>query len=233
MAARQSGIWVFVVAFLLLPPGCEKATNFERGVIASTSCSSLPEYFPFPNSGTGSLFYGSDQAEWEANYLRHMKEPPLYACGSSLFNTQPVYRFLWDRSLSKPIAVRLSVHPNGTSTLFVRELAHGGMMPPPERGQQAMTWDDWLTLDTDRTVDLDVDQTRHLTSQFDAVFHHPFDPNPIGNTTDGSDWIFESRVQGRYRLRDFRNVAPEAAKTLGDLLVRDLAGIPIQAQEIY
>jgi hypothetical protein len=107
------------------------------------------------------------------------------------------------------------------------------MMPPPERGQQAMTWDDWLTLDTDRTVDLDVDQTRHLTSQFDAVFHHPFDPNPIGNTTDGSDWIFESRVQGRYRLRDFRNVAPEAAKTLGDLLVRDLAGIPIQAQEIY
>lgn len=233
MTAWQPGIWVFVVAFLVVPTGCKKRTSFEReDLFASTSCTSLPEYFPLPNSGTGNLFWGSDEAEWERNYLQHMKEPPLYACGSSL-DTQPVYRFLWDRSLSKPIAVRLTVHPNGAGTLIVRELAHCCLMPPPRRGQRAQTWDEWLTLENDRTVDLKVDQTRQLTSMFDSVFHHPFDPNPIGNTTDGSDWIFESRVQGRYRLRDFRNVPPESARTLGLLLARDLAGIPIQAQEIY
>jgi hypothetical protein len=200
--------------------------------MASTSCSSLPEYFPRPNSGTGELFYGNDQADWERKYLQHMKELPLYACGSSL-DTQPVYRFLWDRSLSKPIAVRLEVRPDGAGRLFVRELAHCCLMPPPGKGEKAQTWDEWLTLDTDRAVDLNVDQTRQITSQFDTVFHRPFDLNLTGNTTDGSDWIFEYRVQGRYRLRDFRNVPPESAKALGLLLVRDLAGIPIQENEIY
>jgi hypothetical protein len=102
---------VFAFACLVMAPGCKQPTTFERGdTIASTSCSSLPEYFPRPNSGTGELFYGNDQADWERNYLRHMKELPLYACGSSL-DTQPVYRFLWGRSLSKPIAVRLEVRP--------------------------------------------------------------------------------------------------------------------------
>ena len=233
MTACQSSFWLFAMALLVLPPGCKKPTNFEReDLTASTSCSSLPEYFPFPNSGTGDLFFGSDQAEWEKNYLQHMREPPLYACGSSL-DTQPVYRFLWDRSLSKPIAVRLTVHPNGAGTLFARRLSHCCLKPPPERGRKAWTWDEWLTLETDRIVDLNVDQTRHLISLFNAVFHHPFDPNPIGNTTDGSDWIFESRVHGRYRLRDFRNVPPESAKTLGLVLVRDMAHIPLQTQEIY
>jgi len=175
---------------------------------------------------------GNDQADWERNTLQHMKEPPLFACGSSL-DTQPVYRFLWDRSLSKPIAVRLTVHPDGAGTIFVRELAHCCLMPPPERGQKALTWDEWLTLEADRTVELNVDQTRKLTSQFDAVFHHPFDPDPIGNSLDGSDWIFESRVRGRYRLRDFRSVPPQSARTLGLSLVRDLGGIPVQAQDIY
>jgi hypothetical protein len=233
MTPRQPGIWAFAVAFLFMPLGCKKPANFERGdLTASILCSSLPEYFPLPNSGTGDLFYGGDQAKWEGNYLQHMKEPPLYACGSSL-DTQPVYRFLWDRSLSKPIAVRLTVRPNGAGTLYVRELAHCCLMPPPKQGQKAQTWDEWLTLETDRAVDLDVDQTRRLTSLFDAVFHHPFDRNPIGNTSDGSDWIFESRVHGRYRLRDFRNVPPESAKTLGLMLVRDLGRVPIHAQEIY
>jgi hypothetical protein len=233
MTARQLGIWVLAVTILVAFAGCKKTTSFGReDLIASTSCSSLPEYFPLPNSGTGDLFWGSDQAEWERNYLQHMKEPPLYSCGSSL-DTQPVYRFLWDRSLSKPIAMRLAVHPNGAGTLFVRELAHCCLMPPPEHGQRAQTWDEWLTLETDRTVDLNVDQTRQLMLLFDTVFHDPFEPNPLGNTTDGSDWIFESRVRGRYRLRDFRNVPSGSAKTLGLLLVRDLAGIPIQTQEIY
>jgi hypothetical protein len=88
-------------------------------------------------------------------------------------------------------------------------------------------------LDTDRTADLNLDQTKQITSQFEAVFHHPYDPRSIGTTTDGSDWIFESRIHGRYRLRDFRNVPPKSAKTLGLLLVRDFGNISIQAQEIY
>lgn len=218
---------------LILPLGCRRSgLPATESLFASIPCSSLPEYFPFPNSGTGDLFWGTDEAEWEGNYLQHMKEPSLYTCGT-VFNTQPQYRFLWDRSLSEPIAVRLQVHPNGAGTLFVRELANGGMIPPPMPGKKAPTWDEWFTLKTGKTVEIDVNQTQQITHLFDAVFQIPFDPNPIGNTTDGSDWIFESRVEGRYRLRDFRNVPIEPSRTLGLLLVRDLGSIPIQPEAIY
>lgn len=220
------------MALLIATQGCKRHQQPEREDMTATApCSPRPEYFPGPNSGTGELFYLASQAEWEGNYLRHMKEPPLYACGS-LSETPPMYRFLWDRSLSKPIAVRLVVHPDGAGTLYVRELAHCCMIPPPKQGEKAQTWDEWLTLDMDKTVDLNIDQTRQIVAQFQSVFHS-FDPRPTGNTTDGSDWIFESRVHGRYRLRDFPNEPPESAKTLGLLLVRDLAGIRLQAREIY
>src|ERR1039458_10423712 len=121
MTARQVGVGVLTAISLLLPLGCRNTTDLQReDLIASKSCSSLSAYFPLPDTGTGNLFYGTDQAEWEGNLLQHMKEPALYACPSSL-DTQPVYRFLWDRSLSKPIAVRLTVHADGSGTLFVRE----------------------------------------------------------------------------------------------------------------
>lgn len=148
-------------------------------------------------------------------------------------NTQPEYRFLWDRSLSEPIAVRLVVHPDHSGTLFVRILANGGMFPPPRPGEKAKTWDEWLVLETEKRIELSVDQTRRATDLFLTVFHHPFDPRPIGNTTDGSDWIFESRTDGRYRLRDFRNEPPQSARTLGLLLVRDFAQVPLQPEAIY
>jgi len=233
MTASKQRVLIFSVGLLITILGCKKHQQPKsEDNFASTPCSPLPEYFPRPNSGTGEFSFGDDQAKWEGNYLQHMKEPPLYACGSQL-DTQPVYRFLWDRSLSKPIAVRLVVHPDGNGTLHLRELTHCCMMPPPARGEKAQTWDEWLTLQTEKTVNLNIDETRQVTAQFQTVFHHPFDPDPIRNTTDGSDWIFESRVDGRYRLRDFRNVPPESAKRLGLHLVRDRAGVQLTQAEIY
>ena len=35
---------------------------------------------------------------------------------------------------------------------------------------------------------------------------------PSDDSTDESDWLFESRVQRKYRLRDFRNVLPSLRK---------------------
>lgn len=233
MTLCKLGAWVLSVTSLVTILGCNRNQQLKfDDMVASTHCSSLPEYFPRPNSGTGELFYGSDQAEWERNYFQHMKEPPLYSCGSQ-FDTQPVYRFLWDRSLSRPIAARLVVHPDGGGTLFVRELAHCCMIPPPKCGERAQTWDEWLTLDRQMTIDLSISQTKQVTSQFQTIFNQPFDPNPIGNGPDGSDLIFESRVHGRYRLRDFHNVPPQSAKILGLHLVRDLAGIQLSQGEIY
>lgn len=233
MSSRQLGVWLFSAWLSLSLLGCRKrqAAPVEDS-FASISCSSVAEYFPFAVRGTGEFFNGVDQADWETRNLQHMREPSLYTCGQA-FDTQPQYRFLWDRSLSEPIAVRLQAHPDGTGTLFIRELANGGMIPPPKPGEVAPTLDEWLALKTDKRIDLSADQTRHITQLFHTVFHHPFDPNPIGSSMDGSDWIFESRVEGLYRLRDFRNVPPQSARALGLLLVRDLGGIPLQPDAIY
>ena len=58
------------------------------------------------------------------------------------------------------------------------------MIPPAKRGEKAQTWDEWLTLQTEKTVDLNIDQTRQVTAQFQTVFHQPFDLNPFGKPTD-------------------------------------------------
>ena len=138
MSPNRISLWLASGLLFVLIFGCRKTTSVEPvDTFASVHCSSLPDYFPFAVMGaTGDFFYGDYQAEWEANYLRHMKEPSLYACGA--LSSQPEYRFLWDRSLSEPISVRLVVHPDYAGTLFVRVLANGGMIPPPRPGMNGL-----------------------------------------------------------------------------------------------
>ncbi len=233
MPSTRFGIWFLLASLPVLLLGCRKQVRIEPvDDYASVPCTSVPSYFPFlANSGTGEFFNGQDQAAWESNYLQHMREPSLYACGSNM--ARPEYRFLWDRSLNEPIAVRLAVHPDHAGTLFVRVLANSGMIPPPRPGGRNISWDEWLVLRTDKHVELSGDQTRQAVELFREVFHHPFDSHRGDNTTDGSDWIFESRIEGRYRLRDFRNLPPQSARRLGLLLVRDFAQVPVPQSAIY
>ncbi len=50
---------------------------------------------------------------------------------------------------------------------------------------------------------------------------------------DGSDWIIESKVNGRYRLVDFRNGHSEPARNFGLYLVSELAKVKIPGQAVY
>jgi hypothetical protein len=209
-------------------PDIESAEK-DRGSIA---CSAGTEYFPpITENGTGGLFFGADQAEWETNYLRHMNERSLYACGQA--NAEPEYRFLWDRSLSEPISVRLVVHANGSGTLFARELKHGGLLPPVPPGKKGKTWDEWLIVKLDQQTEVTPDQVERARSLFNQIDFGRYVAGPEGLTTDGSDWIYESRVSGRYRLIDFRNKPSNVAKQAGFFMVFDLAKISIPSNAVY
>ena len=213
--------------------GCRKqVVQMADDNAGAMQCSPLPKYFPLSGeSETGALFFGEEQAEWEGMFLAHMQEPSLYNCGS--LKTSSEYRFLWDRSLSEPIAVRLVVNPNGNGTLFVRMLNHGGLLPAVNAGEKAVAPDVWYKLKIDKRVDLNTEQVRQVTDMFRTVLHLPTDPRYIGMTTDGSDWIFESRVNGRYRLKDFRNKPPAPARELGLLMALTLAQLPLTKDQIY
>lgn len=187
------------LTFLTAASGCRSHPQVQVAIKdGSTLCSKGTDYFPpVSNTETGNLHFGLDQAEWESNILRHMGEPSLYALGPS--NAEPEYRFLWDRSLSEPIAVRLMVHGDGSGTLFVRMLSHCCMPPPPPPGKKkSVTWAEWLKIKLDRRVDLTPAQVQQVLSLFSRIEFRAGTVKTPGETTDGSDWIFESRVGGRY-----------------------------------
>ncbi|HTW44411.1 MAG TPA: hypothetical protein VMD58_02605 [Acidobacteriaceae bacterium] len=158
-----------------------------------------------------------------------MHEPSLYACIPA--TTEPVYRFLWDRSLSEPIAARLVVHNDGSGTLNVKMLAHGTMLPASESGMKPVSQDEWYQIKLDREIEVTHAEVRHALDLVNQVTF--VKQNDSNETTDGSDWIFESKVKGKYRLVDFRNTPSTPAKELGLYLVLDLAKLPIPNDAIY
>jgi hypothetical protein len=231
MNGRQS-ITLFALSVFALT-SCRTGVSVPVAVNESSApCSVSGTYFPpLTEQRTGGLHFGSDQAEWETNYLKHMGEPSLYICGTA--SAEPEYRFLWDRSLSEPISVRLMVHADGSGTLFVRMLEHGGMLPPVEPGKKEMTWDEWLKLKLDRRIDLTVAQVQHVLDLFSQIEFRAGTQKTPGETTDGSDWIFESHVAGRYKLIDYRNEPSRAARECGLFMVLELGKVPVPAGAIY
>ena len=193
------------------------------------SCSEPGVYFPSFQTGETGFFWGNDQADWETHTLQHMGEPSLYSCEPK---QKPTLRFLWDRSLSAPIAARLIVDRNGKGTLIVSMLAHNGSMPPPPLpDEKPETEASFYRRTLAKEVPLTADQVRHALDLLTRI--HFVTDRKVPNTTDGSDWIFETEETGRYRLVDFRNRPDPAAKELGLYLVRDLGHISLPEGEIY
>jgi hypothetical protein len=223
---------LILICVLQLLEACHKQTSpktLDEGEIAS--CSTVGDFFPSvelqkPISG---FSFGSDQITWESDFLRRMGEPSLFACSTG--SQEASYRLLWDRSLSQPISARLVVHQNGTGTLFVRMLAHAGIPFPPPKGHKAVSLEDWYRVTLDRKIALTTDQVAHALELFRRIRFK--DELREGITTDGSDWIIESNVNGKYRLVDFRNGHSSEARNFGTNLVVDLAGVDLPATAVY
>lgn len=163
-------------------------------------------------------------------YLKHMHEPSLYVCSAP--TDEPEYRFLWDRSLSQPIAARLVVHKDCSGDLYIHMLAHAGIQIPPRPGKKPVSQDEWYRIILNRQVSVTPDQVARALNLFHQIKF--IDDSPGSRmTTDGSDWIIESNVAGKYRLVDFRNGYSEPAQKFGFYLVFDLAKLSITHQAIY
>jgi len=223
---------IAVLSVVIFMCGCRKEplpNVLEEGEV--NSCSSRGDFFPPVDleQTISGLNFGIQQEAWESDFLRRMREPSLFACAPT--NGDAVYRLLWDRSLSEPISARLVVRPDGTGTLFVRMLAHAGIPMPPRKGQKPISLDEWYKLILDREVPLDREQVSQALMLFQRI-RFKDESNDRGGL-DGSDWIIEAKVNGRYRLVDFRNGHSPAARDFGAYLVLDLGGIKLPQKAIY
>jgi hypothetical protein len=235
MGRNQSSYFLFIVLAVILAVACRKPASQsiarEEGVVEP--CSNSGEFFPSGKAGLHGpgLFFGDFQVQWESDFLRRMHEPSLYACPAPSDDAE--FRFLWDRSLSQPIAARLTVHKDGSGILTIRMLANAGIPPPPLHGKKkSVSLDEWYRVVLDRKIDVSADQVSHALELFQRVKF--VDDNPGSrNTTDGSDWIIEARDGARYRLVDFRNGYSKPAKDFGLYLVRDLGKVEISGVAIY
>jgi hypothetical protein len=234
MSSLRLPALVLAMGCLALPFACRRQpSRLTEAEYKPDPCSSRGEFFPPQGaiwSGEG-LHYGEMQGHWEALFLTHMHEPSLFACSPR--NSEASYRFLLDRSLNKPIATRLVVHGDGTGTLFVRVLENSGIPPPPPPGKSPISEDDWFHVESDRSLAVTSQQTSHALALFSQIGFWRDMQSALSETTDGSDWIFESKVQGKYRLIDFRNKPSPVAKAFGMYLVRDLAKLQLDPGEVY
>ena len=235
MGKNRYGYVLFVVLGVMLAAACKKPVQqlFAREEGEVEPCSNSGEFFPSGQAelhGPG-LFFGDDQVQWESDFLKRMHEPSLYTCAAPSEDAE--YRFLWDRSLSRPIVARLTVHKDGKGILTIRMLANAGIPPPPRRGKRkSVSLDEWYRVVLDRQIGVSADQVSHALKLFHRIKF--VDDNPGSrNTTDGSDWIIEAREGAKYRLVDFRNGYSDTAKDFGLYLVRDLGKVEISGGAIY
>lgn len=147
----------------------------------------------FPDLVFSSLRESDDfTVQWYSQHLEAMREPSLFQA-SKMGDKLHSYRFLWLRTFSHPIAIRLSIESDGTGTLIYVLTSGGGGYEPGE-------------IRTNRSVSL----TRKQVSEFlDCLKKADFWKLPTEEEVpegvvqlDGAQWIIEGVKDGKYHIVD-------------------------------
>jgi hypothetical protein len=179
-----------------------------------------PRYFPVGVFANGGLD-GSDRARWYARQLRGLQEPSLSENPPPVAET--VYRFTWLRTFDHPIAVRITVHANGTGTLTAKMADGAGGYEPGK-----------LIANSNREIG--VEEVRHLLTLIDAMGFwqvSPEPPPPMAFNVDGAQWILEGRTPSIYHVIDRWSPRKGPFRRLGLYLAISLAGLDVPKSRIY
>ena len=188
------------------------------------------DYFP-----SGSLDETAQSShfreQWYSDQLRALKEPSLWEL-SKTQRTQ-TYGFLWLRSFDQPISVRLDISQDGTGVLTTKAAnGQGGGKPG--------------NLVTNKIRALTKEQTTWFLDRIEEQgfwalpvyekFRKGIGPN--GEPTveiglDGAQWILEGIKDGQYHVADRWSPKNGPVRTLGMIMLIDLAKLKISHEKVY
>jgi hypothetical protein len=181
-----------------------------------------PRYFPIGVFAEGKSD-GSFSARWYAGQLRALQEPSLSE--SAFTGVDSVYRFTWLRSFHHPIAVRITVHRDGTGALTAKMADGAGGYRPGK-----------LIANSKREVG--VKEVRHLLDLIKAIgfWQMPAEPEPERSDVvnlDGAQWILEASSRGDYHVIDRWSPRKGPLLELGLYLALTLGRLDVPAATIY
>jgi hypothetical protein len=191
---------------------------------------SQTDYFP-PATLDGTEQSSHFKEQWYSGQLRALKEPSLWELSKT--QTTQTFRFLWLRSFDRPISVRLDVHQDGTGLLTTKATSGQGGYKP---GGLVMN----------KTRALTKEQTKWALDRINEAgfwglptYEKPKEGvGPNGEKTvqidlDGAQWILEGVKDGKYQVTDRWSPENGPVRTLGIMMLIDLAKLKLLYQEVY
>lgn len=152
--------------------------------LLTTSIATATDYFPQGSLGSSAEIH-KFKAGWYTSYLQALGEKPMF--GFDIPKNIERYRFIWLRTFHRPVVMRVEVK-EGSGTLIVKVSDGTGGF---ERGK--------LVREETRALsprDLEIIRAHFRVQDFFAL--PSFDEKNAG--ADGSEWIIEAQVRGRYHV---------------------------------
>jgi hypothetical protein len=187
--------------------------------LLATSAAAQVRYFP-----NGSLSADTEDdkfvAKWFSEQLAALKEPSLWE--SSKTEQRQSYRFLWLRTFHHPIAVRIDVNADGTSSLTTKMTSGEGAYRPGK-------------LIKDITVKLTKERTDSFLGKIQEYkfWQLPSEESPEALGADGAQWIVEGVKHRSYHVVNRWSPKDGDVRAIGLLMINDLANLKIEPTEVY
>jgi hypothetical protein len=199
-------------------------------LLVSPTIACQVDYFP-PGTLDETPQASRAKEQWYSGQLRALKEPSLWES----FKTQKTqtYRFLWLRTFNHPISVRLDINQDGTGLLTTKATSgQGGYRP----GKLVMNKTRKLTKEQtdwflDRIAELGFWGLPAFEKDREAVGPNGEKTVEIG--VDGAQWILEDIKDGKYQIADRWSPETGPVRTLGIIMVIDLAKLKLLYEEVY
>ena len=186
---------VFCVIFVLsisLPSRTKTQSKTAAPRVVSYPSDVNPQYFPGGTFSDSSETDGAKDftARWYSKHLRAMSEPSL--SDASKGKTLVTYRFLWLRTFHHPIAIRLSIRPDGTGLLIGKMMSGQGGYEPGRLAQKSSV----------EVSEPEVQQFLSLLQRASFWTSKTEDSQPGTVGLDGAQWILEGVKGGTYHIVD-------------------------------
>jgi hypothetical protein len=209
-----------ICVFCILASAISAQPQSRRLITSNDPPDTNPQYFP---SGIFSEYpdLSDSRSRGNAKYLRAMGEPSLF--GTAQHKSSESYRFLWLRTFHQPLAVRLTIRPDGSGELIGIELSGKGGYDPG-------------VVVTNQIVEISQDQVHQFQNLLRASEYWSMptvDPKLHEELIrDGAEWLLEGARGGHYHV--VLRVSPRSVTYRETCLyLLSLSKIEVESNRIY